>query len=181
MRNVLIAGLVGGVAMFIWAALAHTVLPLGEAGIKTFGDNDAAAVASLKSATGDASGVYAFPGAGLNGGALPASGPTGLVVYNAGVVQMNPPTLGGELALEIVQSVIAAFLLSLTALTIYWKRVGFVVLTGVAVALSTSLSYAIWYAFPLGYTAGYILTDLVRYLVAGLVIAWLLKPRPATA
>jgi hypothetical protein len=33
-KRILLAGLLGGLAMFIWQSVAHVVLPLGEAGIQ---------------------------------------------------------------------------------------------------------------------------------------------------
>ncbi len=32
--RVLLAGIAGGIAMFIWACCSHIVLPLGEAGVR---------------------------------------------------------------------------------------------------------------------------------------------------
>jgi len=34
MTRVFLAGILGGIAMFVWTSIAHTVLPLGEAGIR---------------------------------------------------------------------------------------------------------------------------------------------------
>ncbi len=33
-KRVLLAGLLGGIAMYVWTAIAHMILPLGEAGIQ---------------------------------------------------------------------------------------------------------------------------------------------------
>ena len=33
-KRILLAGVLGGIAMFVWASLAHMVLPLGQTGIK---------------------------------------------------------------------------------------------------------------------------------------------------
>jgi hypothetical protein len=32
-KRIILAGVLGGIAMFIWTAIAHMALPLGEAGI----------------------------------------------------------------------------------------------------------------------------------------------------
>ena len=79
------------------------------------------------------------------------------------------------------QGVIAAFLLSLTMLSGYVSRVGFVGALGVLAALSTSPSLTIWYRFPANYTLATMFIDIVGYVVAGLVIAAILKPRAAAA
>lgn len=49
--------------MFIWSAIAHTALPLGELGIKSL-SGEPAVLASLQKETGDKDGLYMFPGPG---------------------------------------------------------------------------------------------------------------------
>ena len=46
MRRVILAGLLGGLALFAWESVAHLLLPVGQAGIKTI-DNKQAVVASF--------------------------------------------------------------------------------------------------------------------------------------
>ena len=60
MKKILLAGVLGGIAMFLWEGLAHVVLPLGEAGIRGL-DNEAAVVATIKDNVKQA-GFYIFPG-----------------------------------------------------------------------------------------------------------------------
>ena len=94
---------------------------------------------------------------------------------------MTPATLGLELASEIVQALLLAVVMSVLTITAFWKRVGIAGGIGVAAAMTTSASYWIWYRFPADYTFGYMFVDAVRYLVAGIVIAWILKPKPQAA
>ena len=49
--RVLIAGIIGGILMFIWNSLAHTVLPLGMMGFQTATEQDTAIAAVQASAT----------------------------------------------------------------------------------------------------------------------------------
>jgi hypothetical protein len=95
------------------------------------------------------------------------------------MTEMNASTLASEAVVEILEAIAAAFLLSFAALSGYWSRVGFVSLVGVAAVLSTNPSYWIWYRFPASYTLAAMVIDLVGYVVAGLVIAAILRPRPA--
>ncbi len=171
--RILIAGVLGGIAMFVWASLAHLVLPLGTMGISTL-PNEPAAVQALHAAVGEKSGLFLFPSTDAKGG------PSGFLAYSAGnVMAMTPSTLGEEVALEVIQSLIAAGLVAMAAVTAYWRRVGFVALVGVAASLCTSGSYWVWYRFPTDYTLGYMFTDILRYVAAGLVIAALVRPRAA--
>ena len=113
--RLLIAGVLGGIAMFAWAAIAHTVFSLGEVGMKPL-VNETQSIAAISQATGGVSGLYVFPYTETEGQAPPNAGPGGFLVYSAGSFAMTPKTLGSELALEIVQSLIVAFLLGMTVL-----------------------------------------------------------------
>lgn len=62
--RVLLAGILGGIAMFVWSAIAHMVLPLGEAGFREIPDEQSV-VGAMNSAIGDQAGFYIFPGPGL--------------------------------------------------------------------------------------------------------------------
>jgi len=79
----------------------------------------------------------------------------------------------------VAQTLIAAFLLSLTVIAAYVMRVVFVALISVSAALSTNVSYMIWYNFPADYTLGYMSIEIIGGIVAGLVIAWWLTPKAA--
>ena len=187
--RVLIAGLVGGIAMFVWSSLAHTILPLGHTGLTAI-PNEAAARTALQAAMGSEpkDGLYVFPwmehGASASTPA-PAPGASGMLVYHPDrSFEMAPSMLVSEALSEIVQAVIAAFLLSLTVLVGFLARVLFVAAIGVAVAISTHVSYWIWWGFPADFTLASIVTVIVGYLVAGVVIALILKRKagaPAAA
>ena len=171
MLRIVIAGLLGGLAMYVWSSLAHVALPLGNTGVKAL-PHEAADVAALKADLGDKSGLYLAP---ARMDAPP--GPGVLVVYHSTPTQMDPKTLAGEGLSELVRSILAAVLLSLTALRGYLPRAGFVGLVGLTATLTTNPSYWLWYKFPTDYTLAYIGIELVGYVVAGLVIAAILKPR----
>jgi hypothetical protein len=56
--KILFAGILGGIAMFIWTSIAHLVLPLGEAGIQEI-PNESALLSAMQSNIGDQTGLYA--------------------------------------------------------------------------------------------------------------------------
>ncbi|PYI78486.1 MAG: hypothetical protein DMF05_11945 [Verrucomicrobia bacterium] len=62
--RVLLAGILGGIVMFIWTSIAHMALPLGEAGITEI-PNESAVLNSMQSNIGDKTGLYIFPGLGV--------------------------------------------------------------------------------------------------------------------
>jgi hypothetical protein len=179
--RILLAGVLGGIAMFVWASLAHTVLELGNIGLKTMdAAGESAAMESIKAATGDASGLYIAPGAAMSENP-PASGPSLFMVYKSqSAYVMSPMQLGSEFALELVQSVILAFLLAGMMVSM-GARIGWAAAAGVMVGIATNGSYHVWYGFPVDYTAAAIGIQVVEYLVAGIVIALILPRQSAAA
>jgi hypothetical protein len=63
-KRIILAGVLGGIAMFIWTSIAHMALPLGEAGIREI-PNEQAVLSAIQTNIGEQSGLYLFPGLGL--------------------------------------------------------------------------------------------------------------------
>ena len=186
--RVLIAGVLGGVLMFIWTAVAHMATPLGSTGISPVKDEDALA-AALQPGLGDKPGFYLFPSVDPKAKdqaaqmrnyvvKAKASG-TAFIVYHppGGNAEMSPKMLGSEFAMEVVEALLCAWILSLTTGLSYFGRLGACGLVGLVSGLTTNASYLIWYGFPCDYTLAYIFIDVVRFLAAGLAIAWLIRGR----
>ena len=188
-KRILLAGVLGGIAMFVWASLAHMVLPLGQTGIKEI-PNEASVLSAMHSSLGEKSGLYMFPGMAL--GANPnreqqhtamehygeklAANPSGLLVYHPpGAKALTPGQLVTEFLTELLEALIVVFLLAHTRLTTFGPRVGFVTLVGVLAAITTNISYWNWYGFPANYTAAYMTIEMVGYLVVGIVAALVMK------
>src|SRR4030081_4018276 len=64
MKRILLAGILGGIVIFIWNFIGHDLLPLGHAGIHEI-PNEAAVLDAMKANIGENRGVYLFPGSGL--------------------------------------------------------------------------------------------------------------------
>ena len=62
-KKIVISGVLAGLAMFIWSAIAHMLLPIGEMGIKTIPNEDAVIAAMKANITED--GFYFIPGEGM--------------------------------------------------------------------------------------------------------------------
>src|SRR4029077_11418189 len=101
-----------------------------------------------------------------------------------GILIFHPPSgafnfgilLGREFALNVLQALLAAWLLSCAASgRMYAGRVAFVAVVGVLTAISTNVEYWNWYDFPGNYTAGYMTTQISGFILAGLVIGGLVK------
>ncbi len=62
--RILVAGIAGGIVMFVWTSIAHMALPLGEAGINEI-PNESAVLSAMQGSIGDKTGLYIFPGLGV--------------------------------------------------------------------------------------------------------------------
>jgi hypothetical protein len=116
--KILLAGILGAVAMFIWTSIAHMALPLGEAGISEI-PNEQAVLAAMQSSIGEKSGLYFFPGLGVGPNATRqekneamkqeaakmASGPSGLLIYNYARPFAFAKALTIEFATELVEAI----------------------------------------------------------------------------
>jgi hypothetical protein len=177
MFRILLAGVLGGLAMYVWTSIAHVATPLGETGFSTL-PNEATTMSALATSIGDGHGLYLFPARMSGKSAGPNEGPLGFLVYRPHVVySLNPSNLAVEFVTELVEAIIAALLLSFAALSGYLSRVGFVTLVGITAAISTNISYWNWYGFPTTFTLATCFIELIGFLAAGLVIAWLLPAR----
>ena len=90
-----------------------------------------------------------------------------------------PKLLTIEFATELLEAILAVFLLAQTGIASFGGRVGFVFVAGILAAIATNVSYWNWYGFPGVYTAAYMLIQVVGFLCIGLVAALVLKSQRA--
>ncbi len=188
MKRILLAGVLGAIAMFVWNFVAHMLLPLGELGVSQI-PHQSAFFSALENNIGAQPGLFFFPTPELGAGekmhdkqvmermaSQYESKPTGILVYRpAGRPFTFGKWLAREFSFQFVESLLAAYLLAQAALGSYLKRVVFVTIIGVIAAITTNMSYWNWYGFPKLYTMSYMFTQAMGYFCAGLVIAWILK------
>jgi hypothetical protein len=184
MKKVLLPGILGGLVVFIWSAIAHMVLPIGEMGLKSIPQNEDAVFSALKSNISEP-GLYFMPG--IEMGKNPTeeqqkawqakyeAGPTALLVYHpTGEKPMSPGQLLRQLLFDIINGLIAAFIISLTVGSLGMRTVA-VMLMGLFAWVGVSLPHWNWYRFPASFTIGEGLDAVIGYLLGGLVIAWLVQ------
>jgi hypothetical protein len=185
--KVVLGGLVAGILVFFWGAIAHVALPLGEMGIRTIPDEQAV-LGAMKNAIREP-GFYFFPGHDMS---KPLSeseqkafddkikqGPTGvLVIHPEGGEAMSPRQLLTELASNVAAALLAALVLTQVR-SGYLGRLLVVTLMGVFGFVSISVSYWNWYGFPLDFSTGEAIMEIVGWFLAGLVLAAIVRPRVA--
>jgi len=196
MGRKLLAGILGGIAFFAWSTVAHVVLPLGQTGTQPI-PNEQAVLDSMKTNI-TADGFYFFPTNGLPQNATQSqrmaamqelasqhyAGPGGILIYHpVQSMALKPSQLLTEAGTNILQALLAVFLLGQTSLTSFAARWRFVTVAGILAAISTNISYWTFYGFPADYTLAYVLTIAVGFACAGAVAAAMVKPAagmPAT-
>ena len=192
--RIFLAALFGGIAMFIWSAIAHMALPLGEAGLRDV--PSPAVLEGLQSSLGDQAGLYVLPGFGLAPDATSAQKheamkhldqrvakyPSGILMYFPAGARplMMGRWLGVEFATEFLESLLVVLLLGCTRLVTFGARLGFVTVAGVLAAIATNISYWNWYGFPTTYTAAYMFMQVAGFFFAGIAIALVLKKQRTT-
>jgi hypothetical protein len=191
-KRVFLAGVLGGIGMFIWTSIAHMALPLGTAGIREI-PNEQAVLAAMRANIGEQSGLYLFPGLGLGPnpsraqkneamhhvGEKSANNPSGILMYHPpGRPLTIGKWLGIEFATELVESMLVVFLLAQTRVSSFGGRVGFVFVAGILAAIATNVSYWNWYGFPCVYTASYMFIQVIGFICVGIVAALVLRKSP---
>ena len=192
--RILLAGVLAGIAMFIWSSIAHMALPLGHAGIREL-PNDQAVVAAMQTSIGNKDGLYFFPAPGMGDNPTKqqeeeamkrypeklAANPSGLIVYHP--AGSRPMAMGKLLTVEffteLLESILAVFLLAQTRITSFGGRAGFVFVVGILASITTNVPYWNWWGFSGVYTAAYMTTQIVGFLCAGLAAALVLRSQKA--
>jgi hypothetical protein len=192
-KRVIIGGLLGGLAMFIWGSVSHMVLGLSETAVKDL-PNEGPITAALQAGIKEP-GFYFFPAMELAGKTTKeekeaaqkrwnekyAAGPRGIVIFHPTGQQFNfgkrlALTLGAQFAIGVILALVLA---QTVALRSYIGRLALVVLLGLLPFLMISFPYWNWYAFPRNFTIVELADRLLTIFCGGLVLAAVVKPASA--
>lgn len=191
MKRIVLAALLGGLTMFVWEFVAHMALPLGETGMVIAPEpaQDAALNALRDNLREE--GVYLLPGmtpeqwndeaAAEAFSVAAANKPYAFVVYQPqGRHSMAafPVSLGWQLLTDVLAALVVAWIVSLTVAT-FATRVFAAGAMGFFAWLVSAAPQWNWYRFPMDFTFVQLVMLLVGWLLAGVVIAWMLKPKVA--
>jgi hypothetical protein len=187
MKKLVVGAVLGGLAMFVWSAISHMALPLGEAGLRSApSDREPALVDAMRGALSERA-IYFVPGMDMSRKpsaeeqkawqARIAAGPTALVVYNPGAGQsLAVRPLLVELGFDVLACLVAAWVLAFVPASAgYWRRVLVVAAFGLFASFAIDGSYWNWYSFPTAYFAAQVVDGVVGAFVAGLVLARIVR------
>lgn len=197
MKNIILAGIAGGVILMIWSSLAWMALPLHTGSMRTMAHEDTVMAAMQQGM--DRKSVYAFPAmpervAGQSDAqhqeAMDAwtrkyeKGPVGMVIYDpagSGMVMTGQFIVGFIIA--VLSSMLVAWFLSRStaASSTYLARVAFCGMLGIFASLVSHVTYWNWMGYPADYTSAMVVDVVLGWLLAGLGIAALIKTRPVVA
>jgi hypothetical protein len=180
--RIIVAGIIGGVLMFVWGAIAHTRLHIGDIDMK-YGTPSEQITAALQAEAPEA-GIYMLPTptkqqmndeAAVKKHAEQYAGkPYAWIVHmpngNPGLNNMGP-VLGKQLVSDTLSALLLAWVLSLLPAG-FGKRVMVAAGMGVFAWLVVQVPLMNWYLFPMGYTLGLGLKFLIGWLIAGAGMAW---------
>lgn len=187
MWRVWLGGLLGGLALFFHGFVAHTLLPLGEMGIRTLSPAGEERVVRAVQEGTSGPGFYFFPGMDLTRepsaeeqaawAAKYKQGPSGiLVVRPPGRESMGRSQLGGEFVFNVLAALAIAFVLWHVPATVgYLRRALLAGCFGLFAAFDVDASYWVWYSFPTSYFLAQCIMTVGGALIAGLFIAWLVR------
>lgn len=176
-----VAGVLGGIVFFIWGAVAHMVLPIGEMGMREASAEDPVLSAMKDNLPG--AGVYMVPGlspqqmedkaAVAAYSAKAKASPYAFIVYQpVGEDAMDMgDNLAKQAASDVLSGIVLAWVLSLGAIA-FRKRVLAAAAVGLFSWLSVSAPYWNWYRFPADFSLASLLEQVIGWLLAGVVIAW---------
>jgi hypothetical protein len=188
-RKIFLAGLLGGLVLFAWEFVAHMATGLGEAGVRAL-PQEAPIQAAIKGNIPDA-GLYIFPAPedrpgmtsdekkkAMNTSMERARTEAGgmMVVFPKGREYNFGSMLAMQFVLDALSILLAAFLLS-KAVSVkgYLPRALFVGAIGLLPSLRVDLPQWNWYGFPVTFAAAQALVHVVGFLLAGLVLAKLIR------
>lgn len=183
LKRVVMAGVLGGLAVFFWGALSHMVLPIGKMGLKIAPEADQQQVLTAMSTRFQEPGVYLLPmpqeeiwkddAAMAAFGARNAQMPYAFVAYQPqgrDVMAHFGTNLIQQVVICIIAGLLAAWIVSLTAAG-FMQRVLVVTAMGIFAWLVVNASFWNWYRFPTDFVIGTFLDQAVGWFIGGLVIA----------
>lgn len=185
MKRYVLGGLLGGLVMFFWGFLAHTVLPLGEVGMGQPKD-EKQVLDAVQAGLPAQEGVYFLPwmdaakmsdeAAMAEYAARTKASPYALVIYQP--IGRDATDMGAQLGVQWASDTAAAILLA-------WliAAVGASMARALTVASVVSVfgwlgslgPFVNWYRFPLDFALANLAEQWIGWVLAALVIGWWMR------
>lgn len=175
-KKLFIATVLGGLTLFIWGGLSHSVIFIGT-GFKQLPNEDKV-IETLKTNIPE-QGLYFFPGKDFRNSTEEQelafetkfrTGPAGMLIYRP---IGGSPFSADKLLTQFFSNLLSVFIAVLIASMIYagyWTRVAVITLLGLLACSAVSSIYWNWYEFPTSFFIAQILDMVIGFFLSGLVI-----------
>jgi hypothetical protein len=183
LRTLLLATILGGIAIFMWGAISHALLPFYNNSLHRFADENA--VTRVLIANTPTSGIYFMPSfpertpgmsddqyntASHAAGEKMLQGP-----FMFASVRLGPAWMADSYICQVLTDLFTAFLIALILLKLstrtYWSHVATCLLVALVAFALKSMPMWNWYSFSGAFTTAELIDILGRGLAGGLVMA----------
>jgi hypothetical protein len=186
MKRILLATILGAIIFFIWSAVVHMNPVTGPMGFSLLNEKEDAVMASLNENI-QQPGLYFFPGMDMSKRMNKEAQDAWVAKYKAGPAGLvlvqprggDPTAMTKQLAIQFVTNLFCALLLALVlASTVgsLFRRAAIAAALGLFSWLAISIPQWNWYEFPFAFVALEAINEIIGWLLAGLLMAKLIKP-----
>jgi len=193
MKSLLLGAVLGGLVAFLWSSVSWEVIGWHEKTLATFQNEDEVSAVIASHAT--KSGLYLLPGVpsteGMSADQKKAAEAVAMAKMEKGPIMfaaVRREAFGSlaqgmikQLLCQMAAALLLTWLLMQTSGLGYFKRVVFLGVAGLSASVIADLPNWNWWGFSTAYTALMLVDYTLTWLLAGLVIAKVAKPRAATA
>lgn len=189
-RSVIVAALVGGLVVFVWSFVSWSLIPWHSSAMQSFVNEGEMSLALMANAP--EGGLYMMPGLPRGYATMSAeqkkAADAQMVAnmetsrYFFGVVRRRAPAspvrqMIVALLFDVLAALLVAMLVMKTGDMTYWGKVSFVMTAALAVGIIALVPQWIWFSFPTRWTLIMIADTLIAWLLGGMVIARVVRPR----
>ena len=190
MKRLITGGIVGGITLFMWGFVSWVVLTWHSDTVRH--DSSVMAVVEDIEDNLQETGVYYFPPMTTMRPdetemeaytELHKNSPSGMIFYNAEHLDpMSPSRLFVGLLADVGAAIFATLLLmvALPSLPKYWGRVVYVAALGVFAIFAIRLVDGVFFNLPIRWTVNQTLDTAISWMLAGLVLAAIVRPPKTT-
>ncbi len=188
-KKLILATVLGGLTLFLWGFISHSLLGWYAPQYRTFTNQDAVEEAIVSGVSG--SGLFLLPNMTPQQKSLPSAeravaeaemmerlfrGPMVFAVIRVGPSASFPVLLLIQLLLSLLAALTAAWLLYRAGFATYGSRVAFVAALSLPIVLWAKLPAWNWWSFPAGFTFVESVDALIGWTLLGVVLGRLIRP-----
>lgn len=167
MKKNLLLSVLAGIVLFVWGFVSWVVLPWHNMVANKF--TNEAPVSQVLKENAPQAGVYYLPFSEKD------HGPNQVGAFANVLPQGYDMNMGKKMAVAVVTQIIGAFLVLTLLLHAaglsYWRKVGFITLTGLSIGFVSQAPYWNWFEFSTPYVLVTIVDIAVGWTLAGLAVA----------